>query len=55
MWGCLQSEYVARTWPQKDPCAFVLDEVVGYLVTLIVYALLAQKLPDALGHAGAFF
>ncbi|HEB54499.1 MAG TPA: phosphatidylglycerophosphatase A [bacterium] len=55
VWGSLQSDYVARTWPKKDPGAFVLDEVVGYLVTLIVYALLAQKLPGALGHAGAFF
>ncbi|MEZ6037545.1 MAG: phosphatidylglycerophosphatase A [Planctomycetota bacterium] len=54
-WGCLQSDYVARTWPKKDPGAFVLDEVVGYLVTLIVYTLLAQKTPDALAHTGAFF
>ncbi|HIE71276.1 MAG TPA: phosphatidylglycerophosphatase A [Planctomycetes bacterium] len=54
VWGSLQSDYVARTWPKKDPGAFVLDEVVGYLVTLIVYALLANKMPTALGHAGAF-
>ena len=53
--GCLQSDYVARTWPKKDPGAFVLDEVVGYLVTLIVYALLAGHVPAALGHTGAFF
>ena len=55
VFGCLQSDYVARTWPRKDPGAFVLDEVVGYLVTLVVYALLAGQLPTALGHAGAFF
>ena len=55
VFGCLQSDYVARTWPKKDPGAFVLDEVVGYLVTLIVYALLAQKMPTALAHTGAFF
>lgn len=54
-WGCLQSDYVARTWPKKDPGQFVLDEVVGYLVTLITYSLITQQLPDALGHAGAFF
>jgi phosphatidylglycerophosphatase A len=56
LWGCLQSDYVARTWPKKDPGQFVLDEVVGYLVTLIVFALLAGgELPLAMGHAGAFF
>ena len=41
-WGCSQSEYVARTWPKKDPGAFVLDEVVGHLVTLITFVLLAR-------------
>ena len=41
-WGCGQSEYVARTWPKKDPGAFVLDEVVGHLVTLITFVLLAR-------------
>ena len=40
VWGCRQSDYVARTWPQKDPGAFVLDEVVGFLVTLITFQLL---------------
>jgi phosphatidylglycerophosphatase A len=54
-WGCSQSDYVARTWPKKDPGAFVLDEVVGYLVTLIVFALLAGEMPMAMAHAGAFF
>ena len=54
LWGSLQTDYVARTWPTKDPGAFVLDEVVGYLVTLIVYAVLAGSAPTALGHAGAF-
>jgi len=33
----------------------VLDEVVGYLVTIGVYAALANKLPDAMGHTAAFF
>lgn len=55
LFGCLQSDFVARTWPKKDPGAFVLDEVVGYLVTLLVYALLAQRLPGPVGHVGAFF
>ena len=55
VFGCTQSAFVARTWPKEDPGQFVLDEVVGYLVTLITYALLANKLPTGLAHAGAFF
>lgn len=53
--GCSQSAFVARQWPNEDPGAFVLDEVVGYLVTLIVFTLLADRLPGALGHTVAFF
>ena len=61
-WGCSQSEYVARTWPKKDPGAFVLDEVVGHLVTLITFVLLARTgalsaggaLPGWVAHVGAF-
>ena len=55
VYGCSTSAYVARVWPNKDPGQFVLDEVVGYLVTVAVYAMLAGKLPDAWGHAAAFF
>lgn len=55
VFGCMQTRFVARTWPKEDPGHFVLDEVVGYLVTVGVYALLAQQLPFALGHMGAFF
>jgi phosphatidylglycerophosphatase A len=56
VFGCTQSAFVARTWPKEDPGHFVLDEVVGYLVTLIVYSLLAQQpYPSALAHCGAFF
>lgn len=55
VFGCLQTAFVARTWPKEDPGHFVLDEVVGYLVTLIVYSLLAQQLPTPLAHTGAFF
>lgn len=53
--GCGQTAFVQRTFPNEDPGAFVLDEVVGYVVTVLVYALLAGKLPDATGHACAFF
>lgn len=55
VFGCAQTKFVARTWPKEDPGHFVLDEVVGYLVTLIVYTLLAQREPLGLAHAGAFF
>ena len=54
-YGCSTSAYVKRTFPNDDPGAFVLDEVVGYLVTVAVYALLAGQLPDAVGHTAAFF
>lgn len=55
VWGCLQTSFVARTWPKKDPGAFVLDEVVGYLVTVLVYMLVAGKAVGATAHAVAFF
>ena len=45
VWSCGQSDYVARTWPKKDPGAFVLDEVVGYLVTLVTFQLLVMFAP----------
>jgi phosphatidylglycerophosphatase A len=32
--GCMQTDFVKRTFPNEDPGAFVLDEVVGYLVTI---------------------
>lgn len=56
VFGCSQTKFVARTWPREDPGHFVLDEVVGYLVTVIVYALLAQpESVSPLAHTGAFF
>jgi len=54
-WGCTQSKFVARTWPKEDPGAFVLDEVVGYLVTVLVYALIADVPVSATAHMVAFF
>jgi phosphatidylglycerophosphatase A len=55
VFGCLQSEFTARIFPHEDPGQFVLDEVVGYLVTVALYAVLRQQLPDAYGHTAAFF
>jgi phosphatidylglycerophosphatase A len=57
--GCSQSAFTARTFSREDPGEFVLDEVVGYLVTVALYATLRLGLPDALpgamGHTAAFF
>jgi phosphatidylglycerophosphatase A len=55
VYGCLESKFVARTWPNKDPGQFVLDEITGYLVTVLVYALLRQRAPDHIDHMAAFF
>ncbi|MBL9076938.1 MAG: phosphatidylglycerophosphatase A [Planctomycetes bacterium] len=54
-WGSSQSAFVARTWPKEDPGHFVLDEVVGYLVTMLVYAAVAGRLPDATAYMVGFF
>jgi phosphatidylglycerophosphatase A len=35
--GCLQSGFSQRVFGRADPGAFVLDEMVGYLVTVAVY------------------
>jgi phosphatidylglycerophosphatase A len=51
--GCTTSAFVARTFGKEDPGAFVLDEVVGYLLTVALYASL-RAVPDATGHACAF-
>ncbi|HLQ37428.1 MAG TPA: phosphatidylglycerophosphatase A [Planctomycetota bacterium] len=52
--GCMQSAFVARVFQREDPGPFVLDEVVGYLVTVALYASV-RHLPDAVGHTAAFF
>jgi phosphatidylglycerophosphatase A len=54
LWGCSQSAFVARTWPKEDPGHFVLDEVVGYLVTVAVYTALRAE-PGPFAHCAAFF
>jgi phosphatidylglycerophosphatase A len=52
--GCSTSGYVARTFPYEDPKPFVLDEIVGYLVTLGVACWFVGE-PTALVHGIAFF
>ncbi|GAB4160943.1 MAG: hypothetical protein Fur0037_27730 [Planctomycetota bacterium] len=54
LFGCAQSAYAARTFPRKDPGEFVLDEVVGYLVTLGCYSLLSGAEAGPAAHAAAF-
>ncbi len=36
--GCAQSGFTARVFAKPDPGSFVLDEVVGYLVAIALYA-----------------
>ncbi len=55
LWGSLQSRFVARVIGGEDPGLFVLDEVVGQVVTVAVAAALAGRLPDGVDHAAAFF
>ena len=51
--GCRQTAFTLRVFQSKDPGAFVLDEVVGYLVTaLIAFAWIGSF--GWVGHAWAF-
>ena len=52
--GCSMTEYTARTFLRKDPKPFVLDEIVGYLVTLAIYVAVYGE-PTVLAHAACFF
>jgi phosphatidylglycerophosphatase A len=54
LWGSLQSRFVARVIGGEDPGLFVLDEVVGYVVTVAIAASLLGRLPDGFDHAAAF-
>ncbi len=55
--GCMQTDFVNRTFRGEDPGAFVLDEVIGYLVSLALWMTLAGNdvVPGALAHTVAFF
>lgn len=52
-WGCGQTAFSARAFGGDDPGPFVLDEVVGYLVAVALYATLRHA-PDATGHTACF-
>lgn len=51
--GALQSDFIARTWPNEDPGQVVLDEIVGYLVAVGIYAAF-HGTPHAYVHVVAF-
>ena len=51
--GCAQTDFSRRTFHKEDPGPFVLDEVVGYLVTVAVYATLCGDVSPT-AHAVAF-
>lgn len=52
--GCAQTAFTARVFGKKDPGAFVLDEVVGYLVTVAIFLTVVGPLGPT-GFAVAFF
>lgn len=51
--GCSLTAFTSRTFPTEDPQAFVLDEVVGYLVTMAFYASFAGE-PGPTAYAAGF-
>ena len=51
--GCAATGFVRRTFTTGDPGAFVLDEIVGYLVTLAIFCCFAD--PTWIAHGAAFF
>ena len=52
--GATTTGYVRRTFPREDPGAFVLDEIVGFLVTLSLWVAWHGD-PSPAVHATAFF
>ena len=51
--GCSHGNFAARTFKTEDPPAFVLDEVVGYLVAMALYASFAGE-PSPTAYAVGF-
>lgn len=52
--GCSTSAFVDRTFQGKDPGAFVLDEIVGYLIALGMIALFMKDGPSPWAHGWCF-
>jgi phosphatidylglycerophosphatase A len=53
VYGILQTGFSERVFQGEDPRAFVLDEVVGYLVTIAVFSTLSGH-PTPLVQAAGF-
>jgi phosphatidylglycerophosphatase A len=53
LFGCRLTPFVARTFPSEDPKPFVLDEIVGYLITVAIWATW-HGAPTPLVHVVAF-
>ena len=51
--GCSQTRFVERYFGTEDPQAFVLDEVVGYLVAMALYASFGPE-PSPMAYALGF-
>ena len=51
--GCAQTKYTERAFPNKDPGQFVLDEIVGYLVAAALFTALVAELSPR-GHGLCF-
>ncbi len=51
--GCSVTGFVARVLRSKDPAEFVLDEIVGYLLTLAMISFFVD--PTLWAHGAAFF
>ncbi len=54
LWGLGTSDFIDRAFAAKDPGAVVLDEVVGFLFTLAVWGLLADKAPSPWAYVLGF-
>lgn len=52
--GCSFTDWTARILKSKDPKPFVLDEIVGYLVALAMFAIVRGD-PSPTAHAACFF
>ena len=52
--GCSLTGFSDRTFKKKDPGAFVLDEIVGYLITVAIFSAVYGD-PGFWGHFTAFF
>ena len=50
--GCAATGFVKRQWTGGDPGAFVLDEIVGYLITLALLCCFTD--PTLMAHGAAF-